>query len=47
MVSVKYIENICECRLKQGDNQDCSYCKSFSEARTLGEIPIVSKENVR
>jgi len=45
MVSVKYIEETCECGRKQGSNIDCSYCNSFSEARTLGEIPLVSKEN--
>jgi len=45
MVSVNYIEEICICGLKQGTNLNCSYCKSFSEARTLGEIPIVLKEN--
>jgi hypothetical protein len=44
MVSVKYIEEECECGRKQGMNPNCSYCNSFSEARTLGEIPIIMKK---
>ena len=44
MVSVKHIEETCECGRKQGMNPtNCSYCNSFAEARTTGEIPIIMK----
>ena len=44
MVSVKHIEETCECGRKQGSNINCSYCNSFAEARTIGEIPIIMKK---
>ena len=46
MVSVKYIEEVCKCGRKQGMNPiNCSYCQSFAEARSLGEIPLVLKRS--
>jgi len=44
MVGVNYIEEICICGFKQGTNLNCSYCKSFAEARTLGETYPKLKE---
>lgn len=37
-------EENCECGMKQGTNLNCSYCKSFAEARTVGEIYPKLKE---
>lgn len=40
MVGIKYTEEICECGMKQGANINCSYCRSFAEAMTLGELTL-------
>jgi len=44
MVGVKHIEEICVCGMRQGANLNCSYCKSFSETRALGETYPKLKE---